>query len=373
MIFDPNRIEKELSDIMVRNSPTEARASLLNLVLFSTAERESQADSLLQAVLGRRAARVIHVIRTEDAQSQVSVSARCYLDHSNRSVCLQEVVISSGSDGIGGRISTWAPLLIRDIPVYVVWLDRISGEKPVPPAVIELADTLILDSEAALRSGEDSRELFAQLARLAHSEGTALCDLTWRRLTPLCGLTADCFDSPQMLQRLHEITSVTVSGGPQVFGRLFLAWFASRLDLRPVDGGESAGGAPDGRGSNGNEPEREDATAESREELDSVVRWDSRAAYGRPVQLIHRQPRPLDESMQIVIGFEDQAALRIRAVSGGCAEIEDEDGETLQVLQYPGDGEILLSEIDAMRHDHIYAQTLVTLDTFTEKPYSFEA
>ncbi len=86
------------------------------------------------------------------------------------------------------------------------------------------------------------------------------------------------------------------------------------------------------------------------------------------LRLTHRQPRPLDESLELVIRFEDQTALQIRAVSGGCVEVEDQEGETVQVLQQPDDGEILLAEIDAMRHDYIYAHTVATLDTFSEKP-----
>lgn len=368
MIFDPARIEKELSDIMVRRSPTEARASLLNLVLFSTAAREAQADSLLQAVLGRRAARVIHITRTDEEESQVSVSARCYLDHSNRSVCLQEVVITSGRDGIGARASSWAPLLIRDIPVYVVWLDCLSGSVGIPAAVIELADTLIIDSEASLRSGEDPRELSAYLAQLVQIEGTALCDLTWRRVAPLCGTLADSFDAPQMLQQIDSITSVTVTGGPPAFGRLFLAWFASRLDLRPTDTQPGDARQSDPRQSDERGPMETRQRPEAAAERDRGVAWVSSAAHGREVRLVHRQPQPLDGDLQVEIRSEDHATLHLRAVSGGCIEVQEETEKTVQVLQWPDDGEIVLREIDSMRHDHIYAQTVAALDTFDKKP-----
>ena len=338
MIFDPARIEQELSQIMVRNSPTEARASLLNLVVFSTADSKPQADAMLDAVLGKRAARVIHITGSESPESDVTVSARCYIDHSNRSVCLQEVVISNGRDGIGAAVSSWAPLLIRDIPVYVVWLDAISHERDVLAKVVELADTLVLDSELTLRIEQDQRRLFARLSDLSHNN-VALCDIAWHRVLPLCAVTADGFDNPQLQQQIESIAAVELDGAPPQFAALYLGWFASRLELRAAEDVAPDGSAP-------------------------LIQWNLSAAENRRVRLWHAAARPIEDGMQVNIRFSGAADLQIRALPGGCAEVEDESESSTCVLPQPSDGEILLKEIDGMRHDHIYTETVRRIDTF---------
>ncbi|TVQ36973.1 MAG: hypothetical protein EA384_13350 [Spirochaetaceae bacterium] len=348
MIFDPARIERELSEIMVRSSPTEARASLLNLVVFSTSASKAQADAMLDAVLGRRAARVIHITRTDEAESRLSISARCYLDHSNRSVCLQEVVINNGRDGIGGAVSSWAPLLIRDIPVYVVWLDTICSGDGLSSDVVELADTLIYDSEAALRNGEDNRRLVSRLAALARNENLALCDVTWRRVLPLCSVTANCFDSPHLRQQVESISEVILAGSPPAFAALYLAWFGSRIGLRCHE----------------DRAARDRRTTGCATPAEGGRAWELRAAAGHTVRLSHRQHGAIENGVLVTVLFGGKSELRIRASSGGCAEVESGEDLSTQILQYPSDGDILLGEIDGMRRDHIYTETVRSLDTF---------
>ena len=349
MIFDPTRIERELSEIMMRSSPTEARASLLNLVVFSTSVSKAQADAMLDAVLGKRAARVIHITRTDDSESRLSISARCYLDRSNRSVCLQEVVITNGHDGIGGAVSSWAPLLIRDIPAYVVWLDTICSDDRLSSDVLELADTLICDSEAALRNGEDGRQLISRLAALTHDENLALCDIAWRRVLPLCSVTASCFDSPSLRQQIESISEVVLAGSPPAFAALYLAWFGSRIGLRRRYE---------------NRDSRDRRTIGCRTPAEGGRTWELRAAAGRAVRLSHRQPGPIEDGILVTVLFGGNAELRIRASSGGCAEVESGEDLSTQILQYPSDGDTLLGEIDGMRRDHIYTETVQSLDTF---------
>ena len=342
MIIDPSIIEKELSELLMKSSPTEARASLLNLVVFSARDRQDQANSLLDAVLGKRAARVIHVVQSDKADSSVSVSARCYLDHRRRSVCLQEVIIENGRDGIGADPSSWAPLLIRDIPVYSVWLDRIVDNGKQLDRIVDIADTLIVDSEASLRTGESLRELFPAIAGMVAAESIAISDMTWHRVLPLCAITAECFDSPLLLEKLDEIESVTLSGGPVAFGMFFLGWFAGRVGWRKA--------IPRGIDPAGQSPDRI---------------WEMKSPHGRAVAVRHEKRAPIDQGAEVTVRFADETRLRIRTAAGGCAEVDAEGEETLQVMRRPDDGDILLAEIDGMRRDHIYAQTVQSLDNFT--------
>lgn len=340
-MIDPNRIEKELSDLMVQASPGEARASLLNLVVFSGSGRAEQANALLDAVLGKRAARVIHVTSVDGPQSSVSVSARCYLDSVRRSVCLQEVVIENGRDGVGVDPSTWAPLLIRDIPVFVVWLDRVTDTDYAP--LLDLADTLILDSEEAIRRGEPERELFTAIGELCRM--VAVCDFSWRRVLPLCEVTADTFDSPGLLEQIDRIHTVGITGAPRAFALLYTAWMAARLQWHGVPPrGIETGGEPG----------------------ELLLQNGS----GRSTRVLHRKAAPLSAGFEVHIGFDGYEDLRMRLASGGCAEVTGGCDDTVRVLEIPDDGAILLAEIDGAHRDHIYAETVASIDSFTELRYS---
>ena len=341
VIIDPNRIEKELSDLMAKASPAEARASLLNLVVFTGDGRAEQANALLESVLGKRAARVIHIKRGSAAESSVSVSARCYLDAGKRSVCLQEVIIENGRDGAGADPSTWAPMLVRDIPVSVVWLDRIVGTDFAP--LLDLADTVILDSEASLRAGEPERELFGALQTLGTS--VTICDFSWRRVLPLCEITAETFDTPILLERVDEVDAVSLTGAPRAFALLYTGWFASRLGWQPA--------RPRGI-------ETEHDSAE----------WLLESASGRSIRVAHRKPAPLSSGAEVTIGFDGYDDLRVRLASGGCAEVTDGCDETVRVLDLPNDGAILLAEIDGAHRDHIYAETVARIDSFIKLRYA---
>ena len=57
------------------------------------------------------------------------MSGRCFPDKRNRGVCFEEVRIESGDDGLGADPGAWAPLLIRDLPVFA-WMPDGCPEDP---------------------------------------------------------------------------------------------------------------------------------------------------------------------------------------------------------------------------------------------------
>jgi glucose-6-phosphate dehydrogenase assembly protein OpcA len=331
MIFDPDQIERELERIQRQSSPTEARTAILNLVVFSRKEATAQTERALGHVVGKRAARVIHIIPKDQPESDVSLSARCYLDRERKSVCVQEIVIENGADGVGAAAGTWTPLLIRDLPVYAVWFDTLSGHAEQLQDLQEQCDTLIVDSEQSVAFGDAPADLVATITGDLIAGGLVVSDFVWQRLLPLRRITARYFDPPHRREGLERIRSVEISSAPAVFGSLYAAWLADRLGWYvESDGVTDHAGNPVsvtvGRTANGGDP----AAAAQR----ASVRF----------------------------AFDDGSHAQLEGSAEKCAHIRDSAGtEETVAYEIPQDGEIVISEIDAVRNESLYTEALETL------------
>jgi len=151
MTVDVVAVEKELARIQRELTNSEVRTSLFNLVVFSRNAAETMASEALNYLLGKRAARVIHIVSDPAAdgeiESRLDVSARCYVDAERKSVCFQEIVITNGSDGAGGAPGSWVPLLVRDIPTIILWLDTLRDRREVLAHAQEQAEKVLVDTE----------------------------------------------------------------------------------------------------------------------------------------------------------------------------------------------------------------------------------
>jgi glucose-6-phosphate dehydrogenase assembly protein OpcA len=379
MNFDPERIEAELAEIQKKSSPTEARTVILNLLVISEEDSRNDAERALGAVLGKRAARVLHIVETESAESDISLSARCYLDYERKSVCFQEVLIESGADGVGDAPGSWTPLLIRDIPVYVLWLARFSGRRTLLDHVQEQADKLIIDSEYALSAGDSAEDVHKAITGVMRPEGFGVSDVTWNRMLPLRRATAHVFDQEDLARELFEIEALELSGTPPMFGALYLAWFATRLGWKPAaagdggagrnmaagDGGDTGAPAAGDGGSDAAAPPQE----AGRDDPAQLLSREFTDQQGRSVRASQRRTSALGDGLSLTMRFFDRDPLELRTRSDGCFEVvgdqrggdgsgERSDGreeaQVREIVSIPSDGEMLLAEIDAARSEEIY-------------------
>lgn len=333
MIFSPEKIEGELERIQRENSPTEARTAILNLVVFSRREAAARTEEALGHVVGRRAARVLHVVQRDQAESGVSLSARCYLDRERKSVCVQEILIDNGRDGVGAAPGTWTPLLIRDLPVYALWFDTISDNQELLEDVQEQCDTLIVDSEQSVAFGESANSLVTGILGDLGAQGVVVSDFAWQRLLPLRRISARYFDPPRNRERLEEIRRVRVADTSPMFAGLYVAWLAGRLNWY-VEGDRVA----------------DHAGREIVVEIDEGSRdpGESLAAQAQTVS--------------VTMDFTDGSSLQLRGRREGTLVMKTpEGGEEVDSFTIPTDGEIVLAEIDAVRSENIYTEALRVL------------
>lgn len=325
--IDPPAIEREMRAIEKEMAPEETRTSLFNLVIFSNKERADHSDRVLSHLLGRRPARVIHVHLSQGGQTSVSVSARCSPDQVGRSVCFQEVVISSGKDGIGEDPGAWAPLLIRDIPVYLWYQERLEPLPAVLRQAEDFADKIIVDTGGPAFAGLDPLTTVKRLRGSGLPERISVADFAWRRFDSIRKTVARFFDAPAMRQRLATVKEMTVEGGPAAEVLLLLLWFSARLEWTPVEGQE-------GR-----------------------LRFSDRE--GRPATLTHTGPSSMADGFRLSFATHDGESFGLSALDGDCMRNEPPQEEPYTVpIRISGDGALLLEEVDTLYHDWLYTEAL---------------
>jgi glucose-6-phosphate dehydrogenase assembly protein OpcA len=323
--IDVQAVEAELSRIQRELTHTEVRTSLFNLVVMSPDAERVKADEAVNYLLGKRAARVIHIVNTDAEASSLDVSARCFVDREHKGVCFQEIIITNGRDGAGGAPGSWIPLLVRDIPTYVLWLDTVGDKETLFSRVHGQADKVIVDSDHCVDLGDDPDRILALLSRVTVEEAVPVADFGWRRLRPYQRLIAGAFDG-EASRWLGGIVSVHAVGLRPASGRLLGLWLAERLGWTRI-------GSSQFRDVRGHE-----------------------IAF----ECTHAGPSC---DVTIEIELSDRRVVEIRANRDGCAEVEYPGGADEQFVAVPSNGEILLEEVDAVYADDLYRDALAVVLT----------
>jgi glucose-6-phosphate dehydrogenase assembly protein OpcA len=320
--LDPQRIEAEIARMRERESTGfggGVKANLFNLVVACLPD--SRPEETLEALMGRRPARIIRLACGAAGPAGAAVSGRCYPGTPDRGVCIEEIDVTAGADPLGGGASAWTPLLERDIPTFL-WIAGPWTPGNLPPDAAELADKLIVDSSRA----DDPSAAFAALHRLrgAARGHCAVADLAWSRALPLRVQAARAFDPPYARDALDELAAVRLEGATRTEAQLFFRWLACRLGWRLIDGRDG--------------PSFADLS-------------------GRTVSLVHENPAPLARGARLSFAARG-AAIEVACSANGCASVGGDRGP----WRIASDGELLLAEVDTLRQDTLLDDALGTAD-----------
>ena len=237
-------IERELGKLryMAAGEPARGevialRSSLLNMVVYSEDDEDAElAGRLIGNLASNHPSRALVVVArpsAADSTIETRLAAHCHLT-SNREqcVCCEEVTLHVSGRAASHLHSLIAALLIPDLPVYVWWTEPVPEAGHELEELLQVADRLIVDSEAF----SDQLVELLRLARFAAKEpATGIGDLSWGRLTAWRQMLQQQRQIAEMRHHLSSVESVEMQYSARNGKRypaqalFFLAWLAGDL------------------------------------------------------------------------------------------------------------------------------------------------
>lgn len=117
-------------------------------------------------------------------------------------------------------------LRVPEVETHLFWSAIRVTESARFKELIELADTIVVDSSGAVKDASTVSELAHFFVQYRH---VALRDLAWMRLKPWRDMVARFFDDPGLREELFSIRRVDVTCGSQAEGLYLVGWLGSRL------------------------------------------------------------------------------------------------------------------------------------------------
>ncbi|MCF7928481.1 MAG: glucose-6-phosphate dehydrogenase assembly protein OpcA [Spirochaetales bacterium] len=329
--IDVESIEREVRTLERTASPSETRTSLFNLVIFTDGERVPELENPLNYLLGKRPARVIRINLGNGVSPGVNVTARCATDAESKSVCFQEITIESDKEGIAADPGSWSPLLIRDIPVFVLWFAYPKQYPQLFRMIQEHVDKIVIDSDFLFSTLEELIFELRELVEEVKKEGAILADFAWSSTELLRRYTARMFDPEPQRNMLYRIRGIEMQGGSVTEFLYYLLWIASRLEWKvfPSQG-------------------------------EDLPRFTDLS--GREIQVKQKDTGDLRAGTRITFSFEEEQTMQLEGRPDGCVEIDLGEEENFHFsASIPTRGKLLLNEVDSLHQDNLLLKALELL------------
>ncbi len=117
-------------------------------------------------------------------------------------------------------------LMMHELPTLLWWTGEGIAGQPAFTALVELADSLVVDSSG---TRNDSATVVALERFLSSRPTVGLRDLAWMRLRPWQDMIARFFDDPTLREELYSVTAVRIISGSDAEALYLSGWLGSRL------------------------------------------------------------------------------------------------------------------------------------------------
>jgi glucose-6-phosphate dehydrogenase assembly protein OpcA len=117
-------------------------------------------------------------------------------------------------------------LTMNGLPTLLWWTGEGITGQPAFNALVDLADSLVIDSSGT----RNDNVTVVELTRFLSSRPTVgLRDLAWMRLRPWQDMIARFFDDPTLAEELYSVRSLQIVSGSDAEALYLGGWLASRL------------------------------------------------------------------------------------------------------------------------------------------------
>jgi glucose-6-phosphate dehydrogenase assembly protein OpcA len=230
-----SKIDQELKKLWQESKGAAARASLVNLAVYSEDTGSLNKNTQLMAkITESHACRAIVIeadCKATENRVEAWVSAHCHVSRvGSKEVCSEQI-----SFLLKGGCTILLPSIVfshldSDLPFYLWWQEEFR--EPMDPQLWAWVDRVIYDSQG----WQDFR---AQMRLLESAEQEAnqrivLCDLNWTRLDNVRFALAQFFDHPASHHHFAKIETVRIDFAPDFRSTaiLFTGWLAAQLNWR---------------------------------------------------------------------------------------------------------------------------------------------
>lgn len=226
------KIDRELKKLWEQGGEMMARASLINLAVYSEAPDSLRTNTeIVSRVTEDHACRAIVIAADPSADAgrvEAWINAHCHISRAgSKQVCSEQLSFS-----LAGSFAKLLPNIVfshldSDLPFYLWW--RGEFHDPMDPQLWTWVDRLLYDSQPW-----DKFETQMRLVETAQEEANqrvVLCDLNWTRLVQLRLALAQFFDHPVAQENLGQIERVEIEFAPgyRSTAVLLVGWLAAQL------------------------------------------------------------------------------------------------------------------------------------------------
>ncbi len=243
-------IERQLGLLWEQSDAAKARASLVNLVVYSEAPDAIETNTpLLASIATEHAFRALLVQANPAAATsgvRAWITAHCHMRGTGQNeVCSEQITFQLDGPAAGRLPSIVFSHLDTDLPLCLWWQGELPSEPD--PQLWTWVDRLIVDST----SWKQPARQFAILQEIQDlaRDRCALGDLAWTRLFHLLYAVAQIFDLPPARERIDRLREIEIrhARGQRVTALELLGWVASRFRwVLDTDGTRTVFQRPDG-------------------------------------------------------------------------------------------------------------------------------
>jgi glucose-6-phosphate dehydrogenase assembly protein OpcA len=231
MPVEIGKIDRELKKLWEQGGEMMARASLINLAVYSEAPGSLEANTqMIAQITEDHACRAIVIAATPGGEDRVEawISAHCHVGRTGtKHVCSEQI-----SFALTGSFARLLPNIVfshldSDLPFYLWWQGEFHD--PMDAQIWPWVDRLIFDSHAWKDFGRQMELM--ESARAESNHRVVLCDLNWTRLVHFRLGLAQFYDQAAALSRLAEVDRAEIEYAPgyRSTALLLAGWLGAQL------------------------------------------------------------------------------------------------------------------------------------------------
>jgi len=230
-------IQQELMNVQgQKRSREQTYGCLFNLIVYSPSEkRRVDLEKILQSITVKFPCRIIFIENDERKdENYLRVNVSSGQEGKTQQKVVSEFIRVATTKQQHERVPFLIlPLIMPDVPIYLLWADDPSKECLILPELLKIATRLIFNS----RWCDDLHRVALFMLNLLSTNPIDIMDMTWAYLNGWRKIIAKAFDTPSKIADLKQIKDVKISYQKEslqdTYGAIFLqGWLAAQLQWK---------------------------------------------------------------------------------------------------------------------------------------------